>query len=62
VDEATMIKQQSKNLRINCCILKWPATSPWKSTIFTGGRRFNIMPEARSESNSESNKKNWYTL
>jgi predicted nucleic acid-binding Zn ribbon protein len=22
VDEATMIKQQSKNLRINCCILK----------------------------------------
>jgi hypothetical protein len=34
-------------------------TSPRKSTIFTGGRRLNIMPEARSESNK---KKLMYTL
>jgi hypothetical protein len=33
-------------------------TSPWKSTIFIGGRRLQIMSDARSESNSESNKKN----
>jgi hypothetical protein len=32
-------------------------TSPWKSTIFTGGRGLNAMLEAHSESNSEPNKK-----